>query len=324
MARIYSREKEENQNIYTLSEQSEEYFITNNKHDKIFRTLLDKREDAVELINKAIKTKLIAQNIEKYNSSFVNKIFQNREADVVYKLKERNIFFLIEHQTKIDHSMPYRILEYEIAIIESAINLNKIKNKGYKIPLVIPIVLYTGNKKWNAKKYLRECQEEFGGIKISLGNYNLIDINDFTQEELLNDKTFISKMMLIEKGKDTNEIIEILNRVIKRTKNENKVVLKRIICIALEEKLGYKETMKLIDKIDGGEEEMLAIVDTIRRENQMYINIGRKEARKEARNNLYKIAQKLLARNTSKEDVAEITGLKEIEIEKILKMEEVK
>lgn len=112
MARIYSREKEENQNIYTLSEQSEEYFITNNKHDKIFRTLLDKREDAVELINKAIQTKLIAQNIEKYNSSFVNKIFQNREADVVYKLKERNIFFLIEHQTKIDHSMPYRILEY--------------------------------------------------------------------------------------------------------------------------------------------------------------------------------------------------------------------
>ena len=41
---------------------------------------------------------------------------------------------------------------------------------------------------------------------------------------------------------------------------------------------------------------MLAVVETIRRENQMYINMGRKEARKEARkkmkNNLYKIAQK--------------------------------
>mgnify|MGYP000590368804 CR=1 FL=1 len=310
-----------------LSDQEEEYFNTNNKHDKIFRTLLDKKEDAAEMINKAIKTQLKAQDIEKYNSSFVNKIFQNREADVVYKLKNRNIFFLIEHQTKIDYSMPYRILEYEVAIIENAIDLSKIKNKGYKIPLVIPIVLYTGNKKWNARKYLKECQEEFKEIKVSLGNYNLIDINDFTEEELLNDKTFISKMMLIEKGKDTNEIIEILNKVIKSTKDENKEMLKRIIFIALEEKLGYKETMEVIDKIDGGEEEMLAIVDTIRRENQMYINMGRKEAKKEAKkeikNKLYKIAQKLLERNTSKEDVAEITGLKEKEIEKVLKMEKI-
>ena len=109
--------------------------------------------------------------------------------------------------------------------------------------------------------------------------------------------------------------------------NENKEMLKRIIFIALEEKLGYKETMEVIDKIDGGEEEMLAIVDTIRRENQMYINMGRKEAKKEAKkeikNKLYKIAQKLLERNTSKEDVAEITGLKEKEIEKVLKMEKI-
>lgn len=98
--------------------------------------------------------------------------------------------------------MPYRILEYEVAIIRSSIDFNKIKNKGYRIPLVIPIVLYTGNKKWNAKKYMMECQEEFNGIKISLGNYNLIDINDFTEKELLNDKTFISKIMLIERGKN--------------------------------------------------------------------------------------------------------------------------
>ena len=72
---------------------------------------------------------------------------------------------------------------------------------------------------------------------------------------------------------------------------------------------------------------MLAVVETIRRENQMYINMGRKEARKEARkemkNNLYKIAQKLLERNTSKEEVSEITGLNEKEIEKVLKMKKI-
>ena len=68
--------------------------------------------------------------MEKYTSSFVNKIFENREADIVYKYKNKNIFFLIEHQTKIDYSMPYRILEYEIEIMKSAIDIKKVKNKS--------------------------------------------------------------------------------------------------------------------------------------------------------------------------------------------------
>ena len=118
------------------------------------------------LINQAIKTKLKAEEIEKYTSSFVNKIFENREADIVYKYKNKNIFFLIEHQTKIDYSMQYRILEYEIEIMKSAIDIRKVKNKEYKLPLVIPIVLYTGKKKWDAKRYLEESQETLDGVKI--------------------------------------------------------------------------------------------------------------------------------------------------------------
>ena len=41
---------------------------------------------------------------------------------------------------------------------------------------------------------------------------------------------FIQKMVK-KKRKDTNEIIEILNKVIKSTKDENKEMLKRIIFI---------------------------------------------------------------------------------------------
>ena len=119
--------------------------------------MLDNKSDTVKLINKVLKTKLKEDDIEKYNSSFVNRIFQNQEADIVYKIKNKNIFFLIEQQTKIDYSMPYRILEYQLEIIQSAIDIEKLKNKSYKIPQVYPIVLYTGKRKWNAKKFLEDC-----------------------------------------------------------------------------------------------------------------------------------------------------------------------
>ena len=286
---------------------------------------MDKKEEAIALINQAIKIKLKAEEIEKYTSSFVSKIFQNREADIVYKYKNKNIFFLIEHQTKIDYSMPYRILEYEIEIMKSAIDIRKVKNKEYKLPLVIPIVLYTGKKKWDAKRYLEESQETLDGVEIKAGNYNLVDINDFTKEELLQEKTLISKMMLLEKSESTEESIEMLEKIIPNTNKEEKELLKRVISILFGEKIGEEKTKELIEKIDGGEGKMLALVDMIRNENKMYINMGRKEGRKEAREEgkiklkqqCLEIAKNLLKLNMPISQISEVTKLPEEEIEKI-------
>ena len=302
--------------ISQLLDQKESYNITN-KHDKIFRTILDKKEEAVALINQAIKTKLKAEKIEKYTSSFVNKIFQNREADIVYKYKNKNIFFLIEHQTKIDYSMPYRILEYETEIMKSAIDIRKVKNKEYKLPLVIPIVLYTGKKKWDAKRYLEESQETLDGVEIKAGNYNLVDINDFTKEELLQEKTLISKMMLLEKSESTEESIEMLEKIIPNTNKEEKELLKRVISILFGEKIGEEKTKELIEKIDGGEGKMLALVDMIRNENQMYINIGRKEGEEKLKQRCLEIAQNLLKLKMPISQISEVTKLPKEEIEKL-------
>ena len=297
-----------------MSDQYEKYYVVNHQHDKIFRTVLDRKSDAIVLINKALNTQLEVQDIEKYNSSFINKVFQNREADIVYKIKDRSIFILIEHQTKVDYLMPYRILEYEVAIMQSAIDLDKIKNKESKIPLVIPIVLYTGNKKWNAKKYLEENQEKIEGIENGLGNYNLIDINELTEKDLLEDKSFISKMMLIEKSKNTENIVEILEKIVKITKEEDKDTLRRIISIILEEKIGITKAKELIEKMEGDEGNMLAVVDMIRRENQMYIEIGKKEGELKEK---IKIVTNMLKEKFNIETIQKITGINKEEIEKI-------
>ena len=297
-----------------MSDQYEKYYVVNHQHDKIFRTVLDRKSDAIALINKALNTQLEVQDIEKYNSSFINKVFQNREADIVYKIKDRSIFILIEHQTKVDYLMPYRILEYEVAIMQSAIDLDKIKNKESKIPLVISIVLYTGNKKWNAKKYLEENQEKIEEIEKGLGNYNLIDINELTEKELLEDNSFISKMMLIEKSKNTENIVEILEKIVKITKEEDKDTLRRIISIILEEKIGITKAKELIEKMEGDEGNMLAVVDMIRRENQMYIEIGKKEGELKEK---IKIVTNMLKEKFNIETIQKITGINKEEIEKI-------
>ena len=75
-----------------------------------------------------------------------------------------------------------------------------------------------------------------------------------------------------------------------------------------------KKTKELIEKINGGDEKMLAVVEMIRNENQMYINMGRKEGEK---NRNIEIAQKLLKLKMPISQISEITTLTKEEIEKI-------
>ena len=241
-------------------------------------------------------------------------------------MKEKDIFFLIEHQSKIDYSMPFRILEYQVAIIRSGIDKNKIKNKSYKIPLVIPIVLYTGKQKWNASKYLEEIQEKMKGQNIKIGNYCLVDINDYTEKELLEDNAFLSKMMLIEKSKNTEEIAEKLEKIVIKIQKEDKELLKRIIEMILEEKIGNTKTKEIIKKLEKESDYMLAVVDMIRKENQMYIDMGRKagklEGRKEGkregkRETIKEIVSKMLRKNLPEKTISEITGISEQELKQI-------
>ena len=237
--------------------------------------------------------------------------------------------------------MPYRILEYEVEIIKSAIDKEKIKNKSYKFPLVIPIVLYTGKRNWNAQKELEDIQEKLEGMDASsVSNYNLVDVNNFTEEELLEEDTLISKMMLLEKSKNTNETIELLEKIISKIKDEDKDVLKRIIGLILEKKLGKERSNYFIEKLKGVDKNMLAVLDMIEKENQMYINIGKKEGKEEGKIEGKKEGKKEgkregkiegkeeekieIIKNMKKEKISieiieKVTGVNKKEIKKIIK-----
>lgn len=278
MGKIYKINTNENEGV---AEEKCEYHL-GKEHDRVFRTLLDNKSDAVKFINKALKIKLKEEEIEKYNSSFVSKIFQNQEADIVYKEKNKNIFFLIEQQTKIDYSMSYRILEYEMEIMKSAIDEKKIKNKSYKMPKVIPIVLYTGKRKWNAKTFIEDSQEKIEGLDIKLANYKIVDVNDFTEEELLKEDTLISKVMLLEKAKNSEEMENYLKKIIPKLANQDKEVMTRIVTIILSDKLDKAKMEEIIKELKGEDEKMLAVMEMLEKETQSRYNMGKRERNKRA------------------------------------------
>lgn len=150
-----------------LEELSEIYtYKVRNEHDKIFKDLFSDKEETRKFINKYLKLKIpIEKNqLESYNSSYITAEYKSKEADIVYKMKDKNIFFLIEHQSTIDLSMPYRIENYALEIINTAVDKEKMKSNNYRYPKVIPIVLYTGEKKWKANLSFSDVQEKLPRI----------------------------------------------------------------------------------------------------------------------------------------------------------------
>ena len=287
----------------------------NNEHDKIFRTVLDKKTDVSKFLNKFLGLNIKTEELEKYNSSYIDPKFKNKEADIVYRIKDKNIFLLIEHQTKIDKDMPYRLLDYSNGIMRSA-------SEDKKRPSVIPIVLYTGKTKWKIENETIEKQQFFKEVKLIDGEFNLIDINDFSKKELLEDDIFITKMMLVEKCKDEIEMVQALEKIENKIKEEDKSTFRRIVKEIWSLRIGTENANKILEKIEEGSGNMMAVMEMLLAENEKYINIGRQEGMKKGRleggkQKIKEIVQKMLAENFTKEMIMKITGLKKEEIEEI-------
>ena len=276
------------------------------KHDKIVRDILNDKEEVCKIINKygQIKNKTTKEEIEKYETSYITKNFQNKETDIVYKVKAKEIYYLIEHQTKVEKNMAYRMAEYSLEIMRSRILTNNVQVGNY--PKIIPIVIYTGKPKWTAERFLNSIQEEYkiksNKSQLQLG-YNLIDIRN--KEKAIEDDLLISKISILEKAKNTEEILEIIDKIAKKITNEGKREnLKRIVEYLLDDKILKDEMEEIKEKLKNEErDDIMRVHEVIRRDREK----SRKEGKLEQ---AILDAQKMLAEKLDVNLIMKITGLK--------------
>ena len=129
-------------------------------------------------------------------------------------------------------------------------------------------------------------------------------------------------MINIDKTKDNEQIanyiekiVEIINKDKENYSDNMKKIFKIMLTQIIKNKIGQEKTNEILNKLNiGGDEDMMAVFETIQQDNKRIYRRGKKEGIME---NSIAIAKKLLSRNNSKEEVAEITGLKIEEIEKL-------
>ena len=298
-----------------LREEPEEYVLDgkkvqekqktrkHHKHDKMFRKILNNEKEVAKLINQELdpEREVKAEDIEKYETKFVSSRYEDKEADIVYKLKDKEVFFLIEHQTKVDKEMPNRIAEYSLHIMNSRKARDRKAN-----PVVSPIVIYAGMAKWTVRTSLEEGQEEFRHRKgsSSIIRYNLVDIRNV--EEAIEKGTAIARMSVIEKLKTKEEIIEAVDKFAEniKTKEEREEFAEEIEYI-LEDRLEEKDLKRIKEIIlkEEGDGSMSHVHEVLRKDAE-------RERKEERKATLMEVVQKMLNEKLDIDLISRITGIK--------------
>ena len=196
-------------------------------------------------------------------------------------------------------------------------------------PTIIPIVLYTGESKWNVKTYIREVQVEMPGYKNQeFGRYILVDANKYKEEELLKEEEALAKVVLLERSKNIEETYEKINQ--RKMDEYVEEIIKEYTCNVAKRLLSDEAVEEIREKYKrlGGGKSML--VDYLIRAKEEGRVLGRTDGIKAGRaagiragkiigikEGTIKIAKKLKMKKMSTKEIKEITGLNEADIEKL-------
>lgn len=304
-----------------VPEDDKQYIRTGDKkHDKIFKDILQNKEEIAQFINKFADYEVNTEELEIYNPNYITEKFEYKNADIVYKVKGKELYFLIEHQTKVDYSMAYRIFNYCLEIIRSVVQDKKINRMTYKYPRIVPIVLYTGNQKWNSSNSFAELQEgksekEIDSIEVK---YKLVDVNEYQTEELLKENTMFANVMILEKCKNNEEVMKVLSSIRKNIKNNKQLKeLKRIVIYLYEneDETTLKQIIKILEESECGED-MSTIAERIAKELADDKRAARIEGVLDA---VRQIVERMIKMNFEDDLIKQATGAEKTEIEKIRK-----
>ena len=296
--------------------------------DKSYRNIFSDKESFIHFLQKYVQLPW-AEGIDKddltpVDSNFVTKEFGEFESDVIYKHEKKNIFFyiLLEQQSTPDFSMPFRLLHYTVLLLAREFrNANPPKKrtpKDYRLPAVVPIVLYNGKEKWTPVRTFKEYTAnhgEFGDYLIDF-KYILFDLNRYNEDEIMTTYKlldFVFSMDLQHNSKDKEDFHKKLRKLAalqnELTDNDVRAFLAWIINVIFRGKKPHEnfeqEVFATFRK--GDVEKMTHAFDGL-------LDMERNSAVDER---MAEVARKMIKHNKPVEEIMEFTDLTRDKIEEL-------
>jgi predicted transposase/invertase (TIGR01784 family) len=164
----------------------------NSPHDALLKKVMENPIAAAEFLDEYLpvefKQQLDLSTVQMEKESFVEKNLTRQLSDIVLSVKTKDneqafVYALIENQSTPDYWISFRLWKYALLLAE-----RHMKGKD-KLPLICPIVLYNGSKKYNAPRNLWELfTDPAMSKKLLAGDYRLIDLQAMSDDDINYDK----------------------------------------------------------------------------------------------------------------------------------------
>ena len=188
-------------------------------HDATFRQFLKLPEIARDFMEIHLPPELRSicdfNTLKLENGSFVEENLQQYFSDVLYSLKtnegeEGYIQVLIEHQSSPDKHMAFRMIRYAVAAMQSHLDAGH-----KKLPLVIPILFYTGKR--TPYPYSTNWFQEFAcperAKKLYSNDFPLVDITVIPDEEIMEHRS-MAALTLLQKHIHQRNLTELMDKLV--------------------------------------------------------------------------------------------------------------
>jgi predicted transposase/invertase (TIGR01784 family) len=234
----------------------------------------------------------------------------------------------LELQSETDFTMPFRLLTYMTELLRRlfAETEEKVRaRKDFRLPAVVPIVLYNGNDEWSCVKSFKEyldSHELFVPNVIDF-EYILININAPDEAALLEIPTLMNLAMLADRKGDPKRVLLRIGRVLElssRLTRDERVQLGAWVFDVILRKAKGKldaDTIARIGKAFERKEETqmtYAIERAIDELEQRGIRKGRRAGKLEGK---LETAMAMLANGLSLETAAKCSGIPADELRRI-------
>jgi len=162
-----------------------------NPHDKLFRETLSDREVAADFLQHYLPEDILTltdlNSLEICKDSFVEDDLKDYHSDMLYKVmlegREGYIYLLFEHKSYADRLIHLQLIEYMLKIWRLVLKQKTEKS----LPLIIPMVLYHGQKKWqHGTKFSELFSEYHGKLKIYIPDFEFVlyDLTQYSDEAI--------------------------------------------------------------------------------------------------------------------------------------------
>ena len=290
-------------------------------HDALIKKVVENQVARIELLEECLPTKfksmidMTTAKVEK--ETFVEQNLAKQLSDVVLSVQTKEgdkafIYILLEAQVKPDYFMALRLWKYTLLLCER-------HQKDKKFPLVCPLLIYHGNRKYNAPRNLWELfADPAMARKLLTGDYHLIDLQAMADDKINYSKHLSIILYLLKHihQRDTLKLVEDIFKNCRKAvlidQSQDYLYIKLLIW-SIDNKVPVEQKQQLTQIIT----ENLQPKDSgnvMRSIAQAYIEEG--EARGEVKKAM-SIARNLLKAGLSPDIIADSTGLSKEQVKKL-------